>query len=161
MCGRSDSRHSIDLLTTFHLGEPSPDSVRLADGHRILEAVDRHGAHLADRLGPYLPSLSLVLALCGIRRKEQVGMVPSTESDGLPRTVESDHRGLLQRVRYYTFGRRNLAEHPPPTPGSNWQIRLLVANTLIFGTERLDVEHNAVDRNHAYTNTRFDAGLAV
>lgn len=68
---RSDGEACL-LLTALRLSETAPDSVGLADRHRIVEAFASDRADLADGLRPQLPALPLLFTLGHVGGKEQM-----------------------------------------------------------------------------------------
>jgi hypothetical protein len=71
-------------LATLELGETAPDAERLADVEGVVRARRADRTNLADRLGSLFTALSLVLALKGGWRKEEVGVIAPTQGPQLP-----------------------------------------------------------------------------
>ena len=89
---RRSARLALRDVAALELGRAAPDTVRLSDPQRVLQAVLAHRARRADRLGVTLSRHAVVLALRDRRREEQLRLRPLARSVPLPLLRHDCHR---------------------------------------------------------------------
>ena len=151
-----------EAATTLGLGETAPDAVRLADSQREVEAL---GAHVASRqiaLARASRSFALLASLTECRREEQHRLRPATRRPQVPGLVRDAEATIYNPLgalgsRGGTY-RRPIAGDKCPVQGrssvgcggsGSLLRRLAVPVVLGAALGRFDLEHDALDRDHA------------